>query len=172
MEKRKYWFINIVAMSTNCVIGKDNKLPWKLKEDLKEFSRSIKNSILVMGKNTCNSLPRKQNDQPNYVLTTDKTYYNEGYHIVHSIDELLEKIPRDKPIYVIGGQSLYRQIIELSDREDVVLTNEITIVDKEVEGDAFFPIELLETRGYKRILRKSCIESDRTVWDKYIYYKG
>lgn len=172
----KYWLSNIVAMDNNGYIGKDNKLPWRLKNDMKEFKNSIKDSDLIMGRNTCESLPYKMNNKNHYVLTSDKNFHREGFITVNSLDELLSIIEKEKLYYVIGGSSIYKQIIKLAeDRNDVLLTNEVTVVDISIDGDSKFPEEDLIKYGYVRDQLSKNVDTyngKEYEWKKYLYHRA
>ena len=65
----------LVAMSENGVIGNENRIPWHIPEDLIRFKEVTKNSIVIMGRKTFNSLPiGPLKNRINIVLS--KTYEN------------------------------------------------------------------------------------------------
>lgn len=103
----------IAAADDKFGIGKDNSLPWRIKEDLKYFKEKTVGHAVIMGKKTLLSLPggRPLPDRVNVVLTHDKDFKCEGITTVLSIDELfLLDIDFDSA-FVIGGGSVYKQLL-------------------------------------------------------------
>lgn len=129
----------IVAASNNWGIGKDNKLLFHIKEDMQRFKELTTGHVCVMGRKTFESLPFKKPlaNRTNVVLTNDGNYKSEydNVIIVHTMDELKELIKMYPPeeVYLIGGGSLYRELI------DYCSTAYVTYIDKPMEADTFFP---------------------------------
>ncbi len=131
--------IIIVAIAKNYAIGKDNKIPWHISEDFKRFKRLTKGHPVVMGKNTYISLPIKPLPERTNIVVCfkDDSWKAEGITIKHSLKEAIEYAHTlDNTVYIIGGASIYRQAIE----EELANKLEITQLDKEYEGDTFFPV--------------------------------
>lgn len=125
----------IAAISTNKVIGRDNKLPWHIPEDLKRFKDLTKGHTIIMGRKTYESIGRPLPLRTNIIITRDQTYTIDGCVIVHSLDEAIRKaqeIDTDE-IFIIGGGEIFRQAIQTTDKLY------LTIVETLIEGDAFFP---------------------------------
>lgn len=127
----------IVAIASNNCIGKDNKLPWHIPEDLKHFKELTSGKTVVMGQATFESilgyLGKPLPGRKTVVLTFDKDYQvPEGVRLMHSLDEAWEKL-KDEDAFICGGASIYKQTI---DRVDKLY---ITHVHQKVDGDAFFP---------------------------------
>ena len=122
----------IAASSVNGVIGIDNKLPWRLPEDLKRFKSLTTGKNILMGKKTFQSIGNKAlPNRTNIVLSRDKNFKApEGVIVYNSLDEVL---PLFNDLVIIGGSEIYKQTIKLA---DVI---ELTLIDKEFEGDSFFP---------------------------------
>ncbi len=127
----------IVAIASNNCIGKDNKLPWNIPEDLSHFKKLTMGKTVVMGQATFESilgylgkpLPKRKT----VVLTFDKNYkVPEGVRLMHSLDEAWEKL-KDEDVFICGGASIYKQTVNRVDKLY------ITHVHQEVDGDAFFP---------------------------------
>ena len=129
----------IVAVAANGVIGRDNKLPWHIPEDLKWFKENTMGKPIIMGRKTFESLGRILPGRPHIVISRNQDYEPEGVHLARSIDEainignsLAEKLEADE-IMVIGGENIYRQMLPLVSRVYR------TYVDMQPEGDAYFP---------------------------------
>ncbi|MCX6816080.1 MAG: type 3 dihydrofolate reductase [Candidatus Aenigmarchaeota archaeon] len=122
----------IVALGKNNVIGSDNKLPWRLKADMKKFVSLTTGKPVIMGRKTFESIGRPLKNRTNIILTrTD--YAVEDAVVVSSIDEALKAAHGSEEVMIIGGASIYEQFLPLADRLY------ITYVDCNADGDAFFP---------------------------------
>ena len=128
--------INIIAAAgKNNVIGLKNALPWNLSADLKYFAQTTKGKTVLMGENTFISilekigkpLPGRRN-----IVLTDKNKKFPGAEAVSSLEAAM-KIMADEEIFVIGGASVYRQMLPLANKLY------ITEVNYNGVGDAFFP---------------------------------
>lgn len=127
----------IVAVDNNWGIGKDNKLLVSIPADMKFFRQETMNKVVVMGRKTLESFPNglPLKNRTNIVLTRDTSYQVKDAILVHSVEELLEelkKYSRDD-IYVIGGDSIYKQLLPYCD------TAHVTKIDYSYEADSFFP---------------------------------
>lgn len=123
----------IVAVDKNWGIGKDNKLLFSLKEDMKFFKRTTLGKVVLMGRNTFLSLPKRPlKDRVNVVLT--RSPLEDDCIRVSDMDELFDRIKEydTNNVFVIGGASLYRAMLPYCD------TAYITKVDAEADADAFF----------------------------------
>lgn len=127
--------ILIAAVARDGVIGIDNRLPWRLPEDLKHFKALTTGQAVVMGRKTWESLPpnfRPLPDRTNIVVTRTADYRAAGATVVHSLPEALAAAA-GRSAYIIGGAEIYAQALPLADRL------ELTEVDATYAGDAFFP---------------------------------
>ena len=123
----------IAALAKNRVIGIDNKLPWRLPDDLQHFKQLTLGHSIVMGRKTWESLPGVLPDRRHIVITRDSNYPSANAEIVHSIEEAISLVPEQEPVFIVGGANLYQQLLDRADRM------ELTLVDAEPQGDAFFP---------------------------------
>ncbi|MEM0200899.1 MAG: dihydrofolate reductase [Candidatus Micrarchaeaceae archaeon] len=126
----------IVAMSINRVIGKDNKVPWKIKDDMLLFKGLTTNKTVIMGKNTWLSLPvslRPLQDRNNIIVSKTLPEQN-GAFLCRSIEDALELSKRfNVDVFCIGGAKLYIQMLPITQ----VL--HISLVKSIYEGDTYFP---------------------------------
>lgn len=130
----------IVAVDNNWGIGKNNDLLCYLPKDLKRFKQITKGNIVLMGRKTLESLP---NGEPlpnryNIVLTSNKEYTNKDVLVSNSIPDLLAyswliKAMKGVETYVIGGQSIYQQLLPECDMVYV------TKINHTFDADKFFP---------------------------------
>ena len=137
----------IAAMAHNNVIGKDNTMPWHLKEDLQHFKKVTMGCPIVMGRKTFDSIGRALPGRENIILTRDKNYQVDGVTICHSREDLLEYLKENSipKVFIIGGSQIYRMFLDVADK--LYLTK----IDLSVEGDTHFPefdakdYEIIET---------------------------
>lgn len=148
--------ISVVAVARNGCIGKDNALPWHIPEDLKRFKAITMGKPVVMGRKTyvsiLNQLGRPLPGRPHYVLTRSPDWQPEAAHAeqVHRVDSLEEalwqcELQNEPEVMLIGGADVFAQALAST---DVI---ELTEVDADVEGDAFFP-DLVEAEWHREDL--------------------
>ena len=117
------------------VIGKDNTLPWKIKEDMVWFREQTARNAIVMGRKTHESIGRVLPNRDNIILSSDPEYKVEGAHTFTNLESALKFANhRNCEVFIIGGESLYTQLIDRVDRLYITY-----IKDKKYEGDVFFP---------------------------------
>ena len=161
----------ISCISSDSGLGNNNTLLFNIKNDLKRFQQLTKNQIVVMGMRTFESII-EMNGKPlpnrvNVVLTRNKSHQPQfGEFIFHDVESILRHCKTlnddiDKKVYIIGGGQVYSSFLEH--------TNEIllTIVNKHVEADAFYNMQLQIDLGFTPIE-----ESEEFYTEKYdAYYK-
>lgn len=123
----------IAAMARNRVIGRDNRLPWRLPADLRHFKTLTMEKPMIMGRNTWESLPGLLPGRRHIVLTRDTDYRAEGAEIAHDLDQAIRIAGDVEEIMIIGGEQIYRQALP---RASQLL---LTLVDLTPDGDAWFP---------------------------------
>ncbi len=123
----------IVAVSENWGIGKDNNLLFNIPKDMKFFRETTLNKTVVLGRKNLESFPNQKplKNRENIVITRNRDFVLEGAKIFHSIPEFLEYNYDDENTYVIGGESIYRQLLPYCD------TCLVTKVNKTVPCDKF-----------------------------------
>jgi dihydrofolate reductase len=153
----------IAAMSRNRVIGAQGRIPWRIPEEHRWFRRTTMGGVLVMGRKTFESLPRPLDGRVNVVLTHDPRRFLDDerrrgrlaqgvlreapapedvrldfpdlpgteVHLVRSLATLGDDPGR--PVWLCGGAQLYEQFLP------ACTELYLTVVDREVEGDASFP---------------------------------
>ena len=124
----------IAAMANNRVIGKDNKMPWHLPEDLRHFKAMTLSKPIVMGRKTYESIGRPLPGRHNIVISRNNQLSIEGVTCVKSFDEAITAAGDCEEMVVIGGGQLYQQLLPQAD----VLY--LTLIDVDVEGDTVFPV--------------------------------
>jgi dihydrofolate reductase len=126
----------IVAVATNRVIGRNNKLPWHLSTDLKRFKELTTGHAVIMGRKTFDEIGRKPLPKRLNIVVTRTTPADAPPDVIFapSIDEALARIPASDPEpFILGGAEIFRQTLALARRMYV------TQVHADVEGDTFFP---------------------------------
>jgi dihydrofolate reductase len=149
----------IVAMAQNRVIGRDNKMPWHLPEDLRYFKRITLNKPVVMGRNTFESIGRPLPQRTNIVISRNPGYRIDGALVVNSLEAALQKC-RDlnaEEAMIIGGAQIYAQALPLADR--LYLTEVAAVID----GDASFPD--FERKLWQEVARESHRASANNPYD-------
>lgn len=123
----------VVAASTNNVIGKQGKLPWKLSDDLKRFKQLTMGKPIIMGRLTWESIGRPLPERQNIVVTRQADYAARGCDVVASPAEALAVADDADETMIIGGSQIYSLFLPMANRLH------ITRVLAEVDGDAHFP---------------------------------
>lgn len=127
----------IAAVDKNWGIGYKNGLLVRIPEDQKWFRETTTGKAIIMGRRTLESFPGKRplKNRLNIVITSDKDYAVDGAVVVHGIEEAVAAASEyaDDDIYVIGGESVYRQMLPLC------RTAHITKIDYAYQADAYFP---------------------------------
>ena len=127
----------IVAVDKNWAIGYQNKLLNSIPEDMKFFRETTTGNVVVMGRKTLERFPngRPLKNRTNVVITRQKDYEVPGAVVVHSVEEALEYLKdfRSENIYVIGGASIYEQMLPYCD------VAHVTVMDYAYQADTWFP---------------------------------
>jgi dihydrofolate reductase len=123
----------IAGIARNGVIGRDNKLPWRLPEDLKHFKALTMGHPMIMGRKTWESLPGKLPGRQHIVVTRDPAYCADGATVVGSLQAAVAAAGEVDEVFVIGGAELYAQAFEFADRL------QLTEIAADFAGDAHFP---------------------------------
>ena len=127
----------IAAVDNHWGIGYKNKLLVSIPQDQKMFREETTGKVIVLGRKTLetfpNGLPLK--NRTNIILTSNTNFKVKDAIIVHSLEELLEelKLYPSEDIYIIGGESVYKQMLPYCD------TAHITKIDYNYEADAYLP---------------------------------
>lgn len=130
----------VVARARNGVIGRDNRLPWRLPADLAYFKRVTMGHPVIMGRRTWESIGRALPGRKNIVVSRDPRYEAPGATVVGSLEDAWRAAGDADEACVIGGTSLFAEALPTANRIH------LTEVEADVPGDTFFP------------------EFDRTAW--------
>ncbi|MEF3695335.1 MAG: dihydrofolate reductase [Candidatus Cloacimonadota bacterium] len=126
----------IVAMDRKRLIGANNRMPWRIPEDLAFFRKTTLGHNVIMGRRTWLSLGKALDERTNIVLTTDPGFSYPGVIVQHSLEELeswlsAQQCPHEN--FVIGGARVFAQFLPLVQRMY------ITRINHEFTGDTYFP---------------------------------
>ncbi len=122
----------IAALAVDRVIGMENAMPWNIPADLAWFKRNTLNKPVIMGRLTWESIGRPLPDRKNIVISS-KPGEDSRVEWVSSVEAAIAACGDAEEIMVIGGGSIYEQLLPMAQR--LYLTH----VDAEVEGDTHFP---------------------------------
>ena len=127
----------IVNVDNNWGIGMGDSLLNYIPADMKFFKEKTTGNVVVMGRKTFLTFPgpKALPDRVNIVVTTDKEWSAPDVIVCHSLDELNLQLKRydTNTVYVIGGSSIYEQLLPCCD------TAYVTKVDTAKPADKFFP---------------------------------
>lgn len=155
----------IVAVDKNWAIGLSNKLLVSIPADMKFFRETTSGKVVAMGRKTLESFPGGQplKNRTNIVLTKDQNYKVKDAVVVGTLEEMIEELKKypSEDIYVIGGESVYRQLLPYCD------TAYVTKIDHVYEADTFFP-NLDEMKDWKM----TGVTEEQTYFDlEYVFAK-
>ena len=155
----------IAAVDQNWAIGNKNELLVKIPADQKFFRETTTGKVVVMGRKTLESFPNglPLKNRTNIVLTRDMNYEVKDAIVLHSLEELHEELKKypSEDIYIIGGETIYRQLLDECD------VAHITKVEFAYEADAYFP-NLDELPEWKI----TADSEEQTYFDlEYYFYK-
>lgn len=127
----------IVAVDSNWAIGYNNQLLVSIPADMRFFKAETTNKVVVMGKNTLESLPggKPLPNRTNIVVALEKDYKVPGATVVNSIEEALEAVKdyNTDDVYIMGGASIYKQFLQYCD------VAHVTKIDYAYRADVYFP---------------------------------
>jgi dihydrofolate reductase len=128
-------------MDENRGIGIDNRLPWRLSDDLKRFKKLTLGHHIIMGRKTFESIGKALPGRENIIVTRNLGFHAPGCLITNSPLEAIELARKrgEEEVFVIGGEEIFRNVMDIADRFY------LTIVHSCGNADIYFP-EL--DRGY------------------------
>lgn len=152
----------IVAMGRNREIGKDNKLLWNIKEDLRWFKAHTMHKPVIMGRRTYESIGRPLPDRLNIVLSRDRDYQpHEDVVVRHRMGDIIREFGMESELMVIGGAMVYKQFLPYTTK--LYLTE----IDREYEADTYFPD--VDLSGWDRLFHREGIEDTEIKYEFSVY---
>ena len=149
----------IVAKSENNVIGRDNDLPWHLKDDLQNFKKVTMGHHILMGRKTFESIGKALPGRMSLVISNEPRANSESILWFNSIFRAIKQAERngETELFIIGGEKIFRSSLSLIDR--IYLTE----VQAVVPGNVFFPA--LSLKNWKKISQQSFSKSEKNEFD-------
>jgi dihydrofolate reductase len=135
----------VVATDANRGIGIDNKLPWRLPEDMAHFKRTTMGHPVIMGRKTFDSIGRPLPNRRNIVITRNAGWKHDGVEAVTSVADAV-RLVGDTPSCIIGGAQIYAETLPFAGRLIV------TEIGKVFDCDAFFPT--IDPKQWKEVARE------------------
>lgn len=127
----------IVAADSHWGIGNKGELLVRIPNDHKFFREETTGKVVVLGRKTLETFPQglPLKNRTNIILSSNQDYRVKDAVVVHSLEELLEELKKYESgdIYIVGGDSVYRQLLPYCD------VAHVTKIDRRYEADAFFP---------------------------------
>ena len=124
----------IAAMTADRVLGKDNQIPWHVSHDQKNFKKVTTGHVVIMGRNTFDSMGRPLPKRRNIVVSRTMVP-GERVEVYRDIATALEKAGvGGADIFIIGGAQIYEQCMPYAD------TMHLSYIKGDYEGDTFFPV--------------------------------
>lgn len=127
----------MVACAENRAMGRKNRLPWRIPEDLKFFHDETAGKTIVLGRICYQTWPRALEDGRRLVVvSSDRTLARDGVRVAGSVPEALA-LAEDTPgeIYVNGGERIFEEVLAM----DRPMRLHLTLIHADVEGDRHFP---------------------------------
>lgn len=123
----------ILVMDNDCAIGRGGELLCRLPEDMKHFRETTQSSVVIMGRKTYESFPKRPLPNRENLVLSRSGKPIDGAETFKSVESVLERVKDcNKPVFVIGGAEVYRQLAPYCDEAL------ITRVYESFGGDAFF----------------------------------
>lgn len=127
----------IVAVDSNWAIGHKNDLLIRIPNDHKHFREETTGKVVILGRKTLDTFPQglPLKNRTNIILSKNPKYQVKDALVAHSVEELLGMTQscREEDLYVIGGASVYEQLLPYCD------VAHVTKIDRVYEADAYFP---------------------------------
>lgn len=155
----------IVAVDNNYAIGKDNNLLYSLKGDMQYFRQTTLNKVVVMGDKTLLSLPKSAplKNRKNIVVSIDPDFKVDGAQVCHNFSELFSALKQynSDDIFVIGGASIYNQLMPYCDKAYITKINSSKPYDKSITN--------IENLGWKLISKSETLEENGISYNFCIF---
>lgn len=158
----------IAALNPKRVIGFQGKMPWHVPEDLKRFKALTMGSPVIMGRRTFESIGKALPHRRNLVVS--RTFSEErarelNLELCCSLEEALERVKESDKVFVIGGFAMYEEALP---RASCLYLTEI---DKDCEGDTFFPEFKVGEGGFREVRRESFVSAREGLHCAFVDYE-
>ncbi|MDF2539754.1 MAG: dihydrofolate reductase [Herbinix sp.] len=123
----------IAAVATNYIIGNKGIIPWKIKGEQKRFKELTMGKTIIMGRKTYQEIGRPLPNRKTIVISNTETITAENCITVKTLEEALSLAKEEEEIFIAGGGQVYKDALPYADRIY------LTIIDKSIDGDVYFP---------------------------------
>ena len=130
--------ISIAAVAENNGIGKNNRLLWRLPEDMRFFRETTLGHPVITGRKNYESIPEKFRPLPgrkNLIITRQTNYNAPGAEVFGSLNEALDALHDEPVVFIIGGGQVYQSAHENNLLDELLITHVKTTLD----ADVFYP---------------------------------
>jgi len=155
----------IAAMGKNRVIGKDNKMMWRLPSEWDYFKKTTLGHCIITGRKNFEAQGRALPGRTNIIVTRNKDFKAQGCIVKHSIQEALDycREQGESEAFICGGGQIYADSIELVDKIY------LTVVDYEEQGQVYFPQFNEASFTKEEVLAMPKSEGNQYAWTAYCY---
>lgn len=147
----------IAAVAENGVIGNRGAIPWHIGEDLALFKKLTTGHTVIMGRKTFESLRKPLPNRRNIVVSGSLPP-EEGCEVCRNLEEALKAAQRDDEVFLIGGESIYREGLKFAD------TLYLSMVPGSYDGDTRFPE--FDEEEWTRVKTEEYPRFTLAVWKK------
>lgn len=124
----------VASVGEHNELGRDGDLCWHIPEDLRHFKELTMGGAVIMGRKTWESLPKRPlPGRVNIVVTRSEDFNEAGALKANSLEKAVD-LAGDSRIFIIGGESVYRQALPSATRLELT-----RILADDPEADKFFP---------------------------------
>ncbi len=154
----------IAARARNGVIGRNNRMPWKIPGEQAYFKKMTMGHPIVMGRKTWESIGCALPGRRNIVVTRNRCYVAPGAEVAGSLADALALAGHTDQVFVIGGAQLYAEAMPHASR--ILLTE----IDADFDGDTLMP-PLDRTRWRETSREHHAPASDRAFGYAFVVYE-
>lgn len=123
----------IVAVSKNNVIGNKGVIPWKIPGEQLRFKKLTSGKTIIMGRKSYEEIGKPLPNRKTILVSRTKNIVAENCITVKSLEEAFEIVKNEEEIFIAGGGQIYKDTFKYADKIY------LTVIDKLVEGDVYFP---------------------------------
>lgn len=148
----------LVAADENNVIGKNNKLPWHLPNDLRYFKNQTWGMPILMGRKTFESIGKPLQGRKSIVITRSTDWKHDEVEVVHSVEDAIGKAKECgvKEIFVIGGAEIFKTSFDKASR--IYLTR----IHHRFDGDVYFPE--VSSKHWNLVQSRFCTADEKNTY--------
>ena len=154
----------ILAVDKNWAIGRDNKMLYDLKKDLRHFKDTTTGGLVIMGRKTFDSMGRALPNRENLILSRDKNLKRDGTLVFNDISEIISYVENsDKEAFVIGGAEIAE--LFLGEIDEAIITK----INAKADADTY--LHNFDKAPDFKIVDESDPIIDKGIEIKFVRYK-